>query len=120
VGLNFWIFLYVGTGAFLTATDNCTGIFVSYMSIDMTSSLDGSDVNHPARRPSTAVGPRLLQDERDGAKAIRPVLTRKRRHGGRHPPSPADIHYPGGHQVLRCFTWLDVSEPALMRRVYCI
>jgi hypothetical protein len=39
---------------------------------------------------------------------------------GRHPPSLADIHYPGGQQVLRCFTWLDMSEQALMSRVYCI
>lgn len=31
-----------------------------------------------------------------------------------------DIHYPSGHQVLRCFTWLEMSELTLMNRVYCI
>jgi len=37
---------------------------------------------------------------------------------GRHPQSPADIHYPSQHQVFRHSTWLDMSESTLMDRVY--
>jgi len=43
-----------------------------------------SVVNRPVR-------PQYLQDGRDGAKAVRPVLARCGRQVGRHPPSPADI-----------------------------
>jgi hypothetical protein len=39
-----------------------------------------SVVNRPVR-------PRFLQDGRDGAKAVRPVLTQDGRNVGRHPPS---------------------------------
>jgi len=34
-----------------------------------------SDVNRPVGRPGTVGRPRFLQDGRDGAKAVRPVLT---------------------------------------------
>jgi hypothetical protein len=36
----------------------------------------GSVVNRPVRRSSPAVRPQYLQDGRDGAKAVRPVLAR--------------------------------------------
>jgi hypothetical protein len=34
-----------------------------------------SDVNRPVGRPGTVGRPRIPQDGRDGAKAVRPVLT---------------------------------------------
>jgi len=66
-----------------------SSVSIGHSPARLTSSTDGEEtmisvVNRPVRRQSPAVRPRYLQDGRDGAKAVRPVI-------GRHPPSPADI-----------------------------
>jgi len=48
-----------------------------------------SDVNCPVGRPGTVGYPRFIQDGRDSAKAVRPVLTRRGRLDGRGLPGTA-------------------------------